>query len=162
MFIISRTDYHSALLVSLPASATKPLQMIQNSAACLVFNQPKRLLPQNYTLLHYFNTLLLQVYVPFHYLQTQRCGAWWFLRSQVQRPSCPLCCELLQNNDTKDSFRLHQNYFQISTGMNWTKVWNQSSTATTKKLKIYLLQVITDCPLVTCQSCSCYRYWRLI
>jgi len=37
--VISRLD---ALLAGLPSCATKPLQMIQNSAARLVFNEPKR------------------------------------------------------------------------------------------------------------------------
>ncbi|CAM4660290.1 unnamed protein product [Leuciscus chuanchicus] len=40
--VISRLDYCNALLAGLPACATKPLQMIQNAAACLVFNEPKR------------------------------------------------------------------------------------------------------------------------
>ncbi len=39
--VISRLDYCNALLAGLPASTTKPLQMIQNVAACLAFNQPK-------------------------------------------------------------------------------------------------------------------------
>ena len=33
---------YNALLTDLPACVVKPLQMIQNAAACLVFNQPKR------------------------------------------------------------------------------------------------------------------------
>ncbi|CAM4721178.1 unnamed protein product [Leuciscus chuanchicus] len=37
-----RLDYCNALLAGLPACATKPLQMIQNAAARLVFNEPKR------------------------------------------------------------------------------------------------------------------------
>ncbi|XDV17935.1 hypothetical protein PO909_023723 [Leuciscus waleckii] len=40
--VISRLDYCNALLAGLPACVTKPLQMIQNSAARLVFNEPKR------------------------------------------------------------------------------------------------------------------------
>lgn len=40
--VISRLDYCNALLTGLPACAIKPLQMIQNAAARLVFNQPKR------------------------------------------------------------------------------------------------------------------------
>ncbi|XDV20421.1 hypothetical protein PO909_025751 [Leuciscus waleckii] len=40
--VISRLDYCNALLAGLPACATKPLQMIQNAAARLVFNEPKR------------------------------------------------------------------------------------------------------------------------
>ncbi|KAI2665785.1 hypothetical protein H4Q32_022883 [Labeo rohita] len=39
--VISRLDYCNALLASLP-SCIKPLQMIQNAAARLVFNVPKR------------------------------------------------------------------------------------------------------------------------
>src|SRR4029434_1067634 len=40
--VSSRLDYCNALLTSLPACVVKPLQMIQNAAARLVFNQPKR------------------------------------------------------------------------------------------------------------------------
>src|SRR4029434_9503416 len=38
----SRLDYCNALLTGLPACVVKPLQMIQNVAVRLVFNQPKR------------------------------------------------------------------------------------------------------------------------
>ncbi|TKS65741.1 hypothetical protein D9C73_028176 [Collichthys lucidus] len=40
--VISRLDYCNSLLAGLPACAIKPLQMVQNAAARLVFNQPKR------------------------------------------------------------------------------------------------------------------------
>ncbi|XP_038570659.1 uncharacterized protein LOC119899895, partial [Micropterus salmoides] len=40
--VISRIDYCNALLAGLPACAVKPLQMVQNAAALLVFDQPKR------------------------------------------------------------------------------------------------------------------------
>uniref|UniRef100_A0A3B1K4M6 Reverse transcriptase domain-containing protein n=1 Tax=Astyanax mexicanus TaxID=7994 RepID=A0A3B1K4M6_ASTMX len=40
--VISRLDYCNALLTGLLACVVKPLQMIQNAAARLVFNQPKR------------------------------------------------------------------------------------------------------------------------
>ncbi|KAI2644118.1 30S ribosomal protein S3 [Labeo rohita] len=40
--VISRLDYCNALLASLPSCTIKPLQMIQNAAARLVFNEPKR------------------------------------------------------------------------------------------------------------------------
>ncbi len=40
--VISRLDYCNALLAGLPSSTIKPLQMIQNAAARLVFNEPKR------------------------------------------------------------------------------------------------------------------------
>ncbi len=39
---ISRLDYCNALLAALPSSTIKPLQMIQNAAAQLVFSEPKR------------------------------------------------------------------------------------------------------------------------
>ncbi len=39
---ISRLDYCNALLAGLPSNTIKPLQMIQNAAARLVFNEPKR------------------------------------------------------------------------------------------------------------------------
>ena len=39
--VISRLDYCNALLAGLPASAIRPLQLIQNAAARLVFNLPK-------------------------------------------------------------------------------------------------------------------------
>src|SRR4029434_7485255 len=38
----SRFDYCKALLTGLPACVVKPLQMIQNAAVRVVFNQPKR------------------------------------------------------------------------------------------------------------------------
>src|SRR4029434_4743525 len=40
--VISRLGYCNALLTGLPAFLVKPLQMVQNAAVCLVFNQPKR------------------------------------------------------------------------------------------------------------------------
>ena len=39
--VISRLDYCNSLLAGLPARAIRPLQLIQNAAARLVFNQPK-------------------------------------------------------------------------------------------------------------------------
>ncbi len=40
--VISRLDYCNALLAGLPSNTIKPQQMIQNAAARLVFNEPKR------------------------------------------------------------------------------------------------------------------------
>ncbi len=40
--VISRLDYSNALLAGLPSNTIKPLQIIQNAAARLVFNEPKR------------------------------------------------------------------------------------------------------------------------
>ncbi len=40
--VLSRLDYCHALLAVLPASSIKPLQLIQNTAARLIFNEPKR------------------------------------------------------------------------------------------------------------------------
>ncbi len=40
--VISRLDYCNALLAGLPSNTIKPLQMIQNAAAWLIFNEPKR------------------------------------------------------------------------------------------------------------------------
>ncbi len=40
--VISRLDYYNALLAGLPSNTIKPLQMIQNAATRLVFNEPKR------------------------------------------------------------------------------------------------------------------------
>ncbi len=40
--VIYRLDYCNALLAGLPSNTIKPLQMIQNAAARLVFNEPKR------------------------------------------------------------------------------------------------------------------------
>ncbi len=40
--VVSRLDYCNALLAGLPSNTIKPLQMIQNAAARLVFNEPKR------------------------------------------------------------------------------------------------------------------------
>uniref|UniRef100_A0A9J8A2Y7 UBA domain-containing protein n=1 Tax=Cyprinus carpio carpio TaxID=630221 RepID=A0A9J8A2Y7_CYPCA len=41
--VLSRLDYCSALLAGLPASSIKPLQLIQNATARLIFNEPKRI-----------------------------------------------------------------------------------------------------------------------
>ncbi len=40
--VVSRLDYCNALLAGLPANTIKPLKIIQNAAARLVFNEPKR------------------------------------------------------------------------------------------------------------------------
>ncbi len=40
--VLSRLDYCTALLAGLPASSIRPLQLIQNAAARLIFNEPKR------------------------------------------------------------------------------------------------------------------------
>ncbi len=40
--VVSRLDYCNALLAGLPSNTIKPLQMIQNAVARLVFNEPKR------------------------------------------------------------------------------------------------------------------------
>ena len=40
--VISRLDYCNSLLAGLPTCAIKPLQMVQNVAARLIFTQPKR------------------------------------------------------------------------------------------------------------------------
>ncbi len=42
VLVISRLDYCNALLAGLPSNTIKPLQKIQNAAARLVFNEPKR------------------------------------------------------------------------------------------------------------------------
>ncbi len=41
--VLSRLDYCNALLAGLPACTIKPLQLIQNAAARVVFNEPKKL-----------------------------------------------------------------------------------------------------------------------
>ncbi len=40
--VLSRLDYCNALLAGLPACNIKPLQLIQNAAARVVFNEPKK------------------------------------------------------------------------------------------------------------------------
>ncbi len=40
--VLSRLDYCNALLAGLPDSSIKPVQLIQNAAARLIFNEPKR------------------------------------------------------------------------------------------------------------------------
>ncbi len=40
--VLSRLDYCNAFLTGLPASSIKPLQLIQNAAARLIFNETKR------------------------------------------------------------------------------------------------------------------------
>ncbi len=42
VLVLSRLDYCNALLAGLPASSIKPLQLIQNAAARLILNEPKR------------------------------------------------------------------------------------------------------------------------
>ncbi len=54
--VISRLDYCNSLLAGLPSNTIKPLQMIQNAVARLVFNEPKRA-PT------YFHSLL-RIYIP--------------------------------------------------------------------------------------------------
>ena len=39
--VLSKLDYCNSLLTGLPACSLKPLQLIQNAAARLIFNQPK-------------------------------------------------------------------------------------------------------------------------
>ncbi len=41
-FVLLRLNYCNVLLAGLPASSIKPLQLIQNAAARLIFNEPKR------------------------------------------------------------------------------------------------------------------------
>ncbi len=40
--VLSRLDYYNALFARLPASSIKPLKLIQNAPARLIFNEPKR------------------------------------------------------------------------------------------------------------------------
>ncbi len=40
--VLSKLDYCNALLAGLPASSVKPLQLMQNAAARLIFNEPRR------------------------------------------------------------------------------------------------------------------------
>ncbi len=40
--VLSRLDYRNALLAGLPANSIKPLQLIHNVAARLIFKEPKR------------------------------------------------------------------------------------------------------------------------
>ncbi len=40
--VLSRLDYCNAPMAGLPASSIKPLQLIQNAAGRLIFNEPKR------------------------------------------------------------------------------------------------------------------------
>ncbi len=58
--VISRLDYCSALLAVLLSSTIKPLQMIQNAAARLVFSEPKRAhVTPLFISLHWLKTLML-------------------------------------------------------------------------------------------------------
>ncbi len=41
-FVLSRLDFCNALLAGLPANSFKPLKLIQNAAAILIFNELKR------------------------------------------------------------------------------------------------------------------------
>ncbi len=42
VLVLSRLNYCNALLAGLPACSIKPLKLIQNAAARLIFNEPKR------------------------------------------------------------------------------------------------------------------------
>ncbi len=48
--VLSRLDYCNALLAGLSANSIKPVQLIQNAAARLIFNEPKR----HHTSIHQF------------------------------------------------------------------------------------------------------------
>ena len=52
--VLSRLDYCNFLLNGLPASAIRPVQLIQNAAACLIFNIPRH---AHVTQLAAFNSL---------------------------------------------------------------------------------------------------------
>ncbi|XP_051806519.1 uncharacterized protein LOC127534691 [Acanthochromis polyacanthus] len=97
--VMSRIDYCNSLLAGLPACTVKPLQMIQNAAARLVFNQPKRAhVTPLFISLHWlpvaarikFKTLLL-AYKTF----TRTAPAYLDSLIQVYSPSRPLrsACE---------------------------------------------------------------------
>ncbi|KAI5092956.1 hypothetical protein C0J45_17347 [Silurus meridionalis] len=64
--VISRLDYCNSLLAGLPLNAIRPLQMIQNAAARLVFNQPK--FPHTTPLLRSLHWLPVAAHIRFNTL----------------------------------------------------------------------------------------------
>ncbi len=94
--VLSRLDYCDALLAGLPASSIKPLQLIQNAAARLNFNEPKR-------------THVTPLFINFHWLpiaaRINVClqNHLWLctplLKKNYFRLICPLETCVLQVND---------------------------------------------------------------
>src|SRR4029434_3463207 len=82
--VISRLDNCNAILIGLPACVVKPLQMAQNVAAHLMFNQPKR---AHVILLLIELHLLPVVQVTYACLQSDCC-----LCSHVVKCSCKCKC----------------------------------------------------------------------
>ncbi len=71
--VISRLDYCNALLAGLPSNTIKPLQMIQNAAARLVFNEPKR-------------AHVTPLFVSLHWLSSSRHWCLHIEQPQAQHP----------------------------------------------------------------------------
>ncbi len=92
--VISRLDYCNALLAGLPSNTIKPLQMIQNAAARLVFNEPKRahVTPLFFVSLHWlpvvahikFKTLMLANRTATEVLDLQVNDASWNHHREAQ------------------------------------------------------------------------------
>ncbi len=99
--VLSRLDYCNALLAGLPANSIKPLQLIQNAAARLIFNEPKK------------RTHVTPLFINLHWLPIAACikfkafifaykttsGSAPLYLIQYFRPMCPLEAYVLQVND---------------------------------------------------------------
>ncbi len=101
VLVLSRLDYCNALLAGLPANSIKPLQLIQNAAARLIFNEPKRMhVTPLFINLHW---LPIAARIKFKALmfayRTTSGSAPLYINSLLQT-ICPLKACVLQVNDT--------------------------------------------------------------
>ncbi len=107
--ILFRLDYCNALLAGIPASSIKPLQLIQNAAARLIFNEPKRM-----HITPLFIKLPIAAHIKFKALmfayKTTTGSAPLYLNSLW--PMCPLeACVLQVNNALLYHPKKAQNHF---------------------------------------------------